>query len=661
MSKILLTILVLWFFSNCALSNFLECGALDCRKNNNFLAFLGLIASSQCELPASSSGGGLQDDPTQYASFTNRILDSEWNANYIRKILHTFAWGGPVSEEQIQAWAKDTPQNAIVQILSFDPVNPRMNMPYYGSIAASPSSASLYCLSNELSSGASLLPANSRGTYSLNFSSAANNIFPVVAQMKGLNPVRNCIGFIETNYHMSTNSRLVGPRPQYRLFDETMNLLASGTTYDQVLANGAVSAAIAIQYNHRKNRFDDAQFSGNEDFAREFHQLFFGVLGTGSTSGDINQTTQAFKDHETITVPETAKALTDIRIGAYTSSETNIDIPTYGTDFHIPRDITIYGQTVSGANAKEKIANSAKRAIANAESLNNLPLKLVRFIADDNLDESDINAASPTAAQLAVQSKANQIRQIWSQLPEKNLLIFLRRYALSTAFYNQNRIKYRTSANRIFTIANLVTLSNSEISAGYHSTFTPLANEDFTTFSPSHDVFGGQTGIEARDTPDVFLNAYNTSTRTPDKWGLGIARSGSAIVYRKGFNLVIPKASDGTWRVKNVAEFLWNRFIGDGLANFGNLERAHVYALLGSGTDLSYFLASDKKDQTINTVSYSETDIATLVNATKISDAAESVMQLDDGGTRGDEDRTRIGLAIDFIVATPYMFAVEGK
>lgn len=659
-------LLIAFLGTNCNLSsNLFECKSVNCKKNyNRTLALLGLLRSNSCELPAEGSSGGMQDDPSQYDSFTGRISNSEWNETYVRKILHTFAWGGFVRDSQIQEWVNMGPSRAIIEIINVNPVNPKMNQPLYGSPAATSSNASLYCLSNELASGAYILPVGRNTNMNIDHPNSANNVFPVVAQLKGLNPVRQVIGYMETNYHVATNSRLVGARPQFRLYDEMMNLIAKGESYDRVLAHASLSPAIAIQYNHKKNRFEKGEFKGNEDFAREFHQLLFGILG-GSTTGSLEQTgNTSFAQHENVTIPETAKALTDIRVGEYNKDETNLDRVVFGTEYHLDRAVNVYGMSFTGANAKEKIYNIAKEAIVHPESLNNLPLKIIRLLADDNLDENDITAASPNANQIKIQEKATTIRNIWATLPQKNLLMFLRRYALSTAFYNETRVKYRTSAERIFTIANLVTFSNSEISAGFHGTKNPLYNEDITTFFPTHEVFGGQTGFEARDTADIFKWNYNTTSENPDQWGMGNHRGTG---YKKPYDLLIPKDSEGKWRVKNVAEWLWNYFIGDGLKNLGNLERAHLYALLGSGTDLSYFLAKDKKDPTINDKLYSYGDGGTLdINndnelKQKISDAGFALLRLDDSGTLGDEARTGVGLAINFIISTPYIFVIEGK
>jgi hypothetical protein len=663
-----LVFLVLISLSNCMLSNLLECGKANCsRSDNRFLALLGIISANTCSLPAEGSQGGLQDDPSIYDSFNDRIANTDWNETYIRKILHTFAWGGHATDAQIREWVAMGPSRAIIEILNADPVNPRLNQPILGGIATSPSSASITCISEQVAAGASMI---ANDFFFPNNPNSSRVAFPVIAQMKGLNPVRQVLGFMETNYHMATNAALVGARPQYRLYDETMNMIARGENYDRVLANGAVSAAIAIQYNHRKNRFTRGTFSGNEDFAREFHQLFFGILGggVGSTSGILDQTNPTFAQHENETVPETAKILTDIRVGEFNSNDTNIDTVVFGTEFHIDRPMKIYGKEITGANAKEKIYNAAKEAIEHPESLQNLPLLLVRFLADDNLDESDITAITPTANQQLIQTKAASIRSIWKNLPQKNLLIFLRRYALSTAFFNETRIKYRKSADRIFTVSNLVTLTNGEISRQLHRNQNPLQNEDIVTFQPAHEVFGGQTGVEARDTADVFKLAYNTSSQGWNQWGLGNQRTGNVITYQKPYHLLIPRRADGTWRAKEVTEWLWNYLIGDGLKNLGNLERAHLYALLASGYDLSYFLAKDRNDLNINSISYGygdgqPNDIATESELrVKIeSDASVAILRLDDPGEAGNIARTSVGLAINFIISTPYMFVLEGK
>ncbi len=663
-------ILILFSSGRCILSNLFECKSSDCRgKSDRLLMFAGLFQASSCALNAVGSSGGTQDDENMYKSFTGRIADTEWNSTYIRKSLHTFAYGGPASDAQIDEWVKMGPAKAIIKILNADPVNSGLNVPADGKSGAVSANSSVYCLSSSLANGGSVFPSGNANRLSLTDTESTGKVYSIMVMLRGLNPVRHVLGFMESNNHLSTNAKLVGPKPQARLYDETMNLIAAGNSYDKVLSNASVSPAIAIQYNHRKNVFKNAAFSGNEDFAREFHQLFFGVLGTGTTTGDITQSTASFQTHETVTVPETAKALTDIRVGGLSSSDDmNLDTAVYATEYHLDRAVKIYGSDVTGANAKEKIANASKLAIANAESLNNLPLKIIRFLADDNLDENDITAAAPTAAQTLIQSKAALIRTIWKDISDKNLLMFLRRYALSTAFSNSTRIKYRTSAERIFTISNLVTLTNAEISYGMNLPYSPLLSEDVTPFTPNHEVFGTQTGIEARDTSDVFKMAYNGSTETPDLWGSAFKKdSSNSIVYRKPFDLIIPKGSDGKWRVKQVAEWLWNRFIGDGNLNMGNLERAHLYALLGSGYDLNYFMAKDKKDTTINSTSYGYGDSGTNDIAlstdlkTKIDDAGVAVMTLDDPGTKGDEAKTRVGLAIDFIIALPFMFVQEGK
>ena len=59
----------------------------------------------------------------------------------------------------------------------------------------------------------------------------------------------------------------------------SLSSLASNSAYSTVIAQGAKNAAIAFQYGHNYNVYSGGTFIGNEDFAREYHQLFFGILG----------------------------------------------------------------------------------------------------------------------------------------------------------------------------------------------------------------------------------------------------------------------------------------------------------------------------------------------------------------------------------------------
>ena len=109
---------------------------------------------------------------------------------------------------------------------------------------------------------------------------------------------------------------------------------------------------------------------------------------------------------------------------------------------------------------------------------------------------------------------------------------------------------------------------------------------------------------------------------------------------------------------RDVAEWLWQRFVADGLKNLGPLERAHLYALLATDRDLAFLVDENDLARVITTDDVLlDPEVITLVN-----DLSGRTMQLDSAFTddRLDANR-RIGMAINFIVGTPYIFAQEGR
>jgi hypothetical protein len=128
-----------------------------------------------------------------------------------------------------------------------------------------------------------------------------------------------------------------------------------------------------------------------------------------------------------------------------------------------------------------------------------------------------------------------------------------------------------------------------------------LKNEGVELFRPIHNVFGHQTGLEASNDPGIFKEAYNNSIERYWSFTRSEKREDN---WQKEWESVIPRGEGDTYRVRDVAEWLWNRFVADGLINFGTLERAHVYSLLGSGNDFGYFV-----DSTDATRTYTEDEI----------------------------------------------------
>ncbi len=54
------------------------------------------------------------------------VSDAVWNETAVRKVLHTFAYGGLATDDQISAWADLPPTSAIQQILTFAASNPQL-------------------------------------------------------------------------------------------------------------------------------------------------------------------------------------------------------------------------------------------------------------------------------------------------------------------------------------------------------------------------------------------------------------------------------------------------------------------------------------------------------------------------------------------------------
>jgi len=580
--------------------------------------------------------------PTFSALNFTVVSDDEWDTAAVSRVLDTFAFGGQATDAQIKTWADMPPKSAIVQMLTFDANNPLLSPV---STQKLPSTLSLEKLSAFwASNSADNIVDNDYRKYYKPDSWSSNKMSWARASMtRGLNPFLNRVGLWETNYHMSANRDSgVYPLPMFHHYDNIMEALASNATYDSVLATGAKNAAIAWQYGHYRNVYDNGIFRGNEDFAREYHQLFFGVLG--EYDHDY---------HETIAIPNTARALTDMELHYTAKGRPDTEI-TFGTDHHYVADLDILKHTISGANAKEKIEAIAKVDIEALESLKNLPIMIISHFADDNMNDATLK----------------RVRDSWKSMSQKRLLPFLWAYAVSTDFHSSTRYKFETSIDRITKVFNKMITDDSDMITNRYDPTSLMYREGVTVFAPIHDVFGHQTSIEASDNANIFKVNYNRSARFTSTYTSYYKRkkdsSGNPIKgsdgeydasWEKDWAKAIPSSSTDNYKVDEVAKWLWKRFIGDGLKNYGSLERAHIVALL-NGKDLSLFIDQDKP-LTVYSVDDIENDATVKM---LIHDGSVAKMKLDSSDRR--ERRyanRRVGLAIAFIVATPYIYAQEGK
>jgi len=574
----------------------------------------------------SFSGVGYSTSVAAFQTVSNEV----WDEAAVRRVLHTFAYGGQISENTIKILAYIPPQIAIIIILTFNKSNRFISKPVETDTAKlwKKTDGTLRGLGEFWSSDDpdNDVPEDRRDKYSVDGSSVRiADLWLRAAVSRGLNPVRQKLGLWETNYHMAVNlNSSVNFQQMLTYYDDIMNSLAKfWYPYHKTLTVAATSAAVAQQYGHRKNLYRNGKCECNEDFAREYHQLFFGILG----NSDLVY-------HEEVTIKNTAKALTHMTV-EYIPGVGYADYVFFGTEYHYPGELDILYSLNTGENALERIQTLSLVAIYNEESRQNLPVIIVQGLADDQLSETDIA----------------EIRAAWDSMTKPNLLLFLQAYAISTQFHDPSRVKYLSSIDRFTLINNQFILNNAEIER--YSLTCYLSEEQAYPFYPTHDVFGGQTGAEAANSIDVFLHNYNLAT---EKNGVFLKVSDDS--WRKDWASVIAENSTNQYQVDKVGEFLWNRFIADGLKNYGILERTYVNSLLATSRDFAYNVNSDDLDRVFTTEEL-ETDPDLIAMRTEF---ANQQMTLKGFGDQEHQDANRrIGFAVSFIVGTPYIFAQEGR
>jgi hypothetical protein len=567
------------------------------------------------------------DDP-EHRGFTT-VNDESWDVTAVRKVLHTFALGGQATDEQIQTWADMSPQNAITQMLTFgehnaklSPVGPE-DLDRLDTRDGTLHGLSAFWSSNDAENG---VPAERRDHFEID--NMLSELWAKAATSRGLNPFRHRIGLWETNYHLAVNlDSGVNKAQVARYYEDILGALARGAPYQDVLTTAALSAAAATQYGHRMNRYVHDECKCNEDFAREYFQLFFGILGEDDPSY-----------HETVTIKNMAAVLTDMEVPPeHTPLE---DYVIFGTEEHYPGTLELLHIPVDGTTAQERVEVLSPIAIEHPESLASLPVKIVSDLADDEMTEA----------------KAKVLREAWADMPQKDLLAFLRDYAISTQFHRSDRVKHWTTPERYLTVTNLVTVKNEENDLDVYN-LNAYESEGVKIFAPTHNVFGSQTGKDAADSSDVFRAQLNRVM--DDEWQY---RGGKAVRYGetwvKDWSNLVPRGENGTFIVRDVANWLWQRFIADGLQNFGTLERAYAYALLATDSDFNELAAPGDTERVFTSEELeTDDDLSGLMDS-----LAGQTIQLDssDSATR-QRAHERVGQAINFIVGTPYVFAEEGR
>jgi len=478
-----------------------------------------------------------------------------------------------------------------------------------------------------LNNAANMLEPEDREDYLRSSWHGAMLTWSLAARVRGGNPFRHRIGYWETNFHLAvSHARGVSNYQLVSYYDDVMASLQRGDSYDAVIATASLSAAIGHHYGHRDNRYYANECYCNEDFAREFHQLGFGILGVGD---------QLY--HERITIKNTAAALTGMYfVSREAPSEWEAEKVVFGSDGHVPSAVRILHRSIAGANASEKIRALARVDIRYKESLDNLPVMIVQSIADDNISFKEARA----------------LREAWASMPSKDLLRFLRAYAISTTFHSSQRVKQFTSLERHMVIANRFADTNREQYHDVPEIWRLYWEEEVIPFEPWHEVFGHQNGPEAAASAELFRKNYKRATEASFSYSVEDFNGASRA---KDWRLLMPRGE--AYTVGAGAEWLWQRFIADGLKNFGPLERAHLYALLAYGRDLAAVLHPRFPDTAVTLAELNAP--AGKAWLAKVS-AARLPLDSKDADIR-ERTNDRMGAALDFIIATPFMLAEEGR
>lgn len=504
----------------------------------------------------------------------NSLSRSGWDERAVRKVLKIFAFGGHASDGQIKEWSYMQPRAAIAEMLNFSEHNlklsPLARGEKYTEVATSHGTMRGFYEYVGSETSNIPIPVSERRHLSIDGYRFDSTYARMIA-VRGLNPFRQRIGFWETNYHLATNRDAGVSRQQMvQYYDDIMAAHAARRPYHQVMGVAAKSAAVAIQYGHYRNRWrtrnGESYCECNDDFAREIHQLYYGIFGVNDPN------------HEDGTIRETAKMLTDMDVPYIENFGRDIHVR-FDTEEHHVADLTILGQTISGATARAKIDNLMPISILHPESLRNLPVMIISTLADDNLNEA----------------RRDQLRAAWAALGQnKDFLTFIHAYATSDLFHSPEQFKYLTSFERAFYLANKFNIDNLEGFMSNDSSggrvgreIDDVMEEDNASeiFRPLHNVFGGQNSTEASDSAVAFEKNYNRSaTQEPWQFEQGFPVSCSTCdlgqPWEKDWTKVIP-AINGGYTADYVAEWLWRHVVGN-FSNYTSLERAHLVALLGA-------------------------------------------------------------------------------
>lgn len=223
--------------------------------------------------PGSGGGGG--------GGFTT-ISSKDWGETPVRRVLQTFAYGGLATDAQIATWAGMSPQDAIEEILTFNPVNDKLSPPEPGDNNQQ-HCHSLEAIQNFWNSddpGNILKYADRKyyATLSTNGNLSASNLqrtWNKVISTRGCNQFLHKMGLYLTNYHASISVHKTRAGLIRSYYDDVLAQLIDNGNFVNVMITAASHAAVSRAYGHQYSRFynntNPERFSGTDDFGREFH------------------------------------------------------------------------------------------------------------------------------------------------------------------------------------------------------------------------------------------------------------------------------------------------------------------------------------------------------------------------------------------------------
>lgn len=629
----------------------------------NCVAMEGELSAVATVTTGSDAGLGLQ-----------AISPGDWDQTAVRRILRVFAYGGHASDAQIMSWAGMTPEQAVTQMLTFGKTNPLLSPAEDANVNHAGSLLELQNLWGSASSDNPMRWDKRKDYHSLYFSSSGSTsvsysnlerAWTQAIATRGLNPFLHKMAFFLSNYQMSVSEFKTRPALIRDYYDTLLHALATRSSFVDVINKGAQHASVAKAYDHDDNTYynDVLEFEGNDDFAREYFQLFFGIHGESEDP----------EYHEGVSIENNAMLLTGMELdreaNAFGSSDSNdwnlapivfsdhIDATgdyVYNQSNHHGNCLEILHEVICGATAADKLDALSPIAAKHVESLANLPVFIISLFADDNLT---------TLKEKAIQAE-------WREAGF-NLLTFLRRYAISTTFHSSDTYKYLSSFDRNLMLFNLVTLNNEDSFLGLNSNQNVedwLDDLGLHPFNPIRDVFGHQTGLDAANSPAIFQRNYDFETgsdtlqKTQQLYYIDELEI-DATTWYKNWGSTIPDDGGGNYVIADVADWLWNRLVGDGGKNFDIVAKSQLYALLARGDDFGYVVAEallpfDRAHAFSTDELSNDSDLSALL----ASLGAETIA-LGSTDIKGDreEANARVGQAVQFIAMLPYTFAVEGQ